>query len=96
MNKTVDKHDVLHYGSHGRIRNADTYLEKVLVVNKQRLTSVLYYSAMIIVLAVCGMVAAGVSLPLSIEIGIAGEAVMLLVLLGLALTTIWEPLKIDF
>jgi hypothetical protein len=87
MNNTVDKKDVLQYGSYYKIHNAEKQIVKSSVLNKRRLSSVLYNSAMVLVLAVCGMVVAGVSLPVSIEIGIAGEAVMMLVLLVLALKT---------
>jgi len=87
MKHRVNEHGNLQYGSYCDIGSAPRHSEKIWVLNKQGLCSVLYYSAMVLVLAVFGMAAAGVSLSISIEIGIAAEAVMMAVLLVLALTT---------
>ncbi|NMW19684.1 MAG: hypothetical protein HKK66_11840 [Chlorobiaceae bacterium] len=87
MKNKGNKLDVLHYGSYCKIGGVQRDVERVSVLNKQHLSSVLYNSAIVLVLAVCGMAAAGLSLSFSIEIGIAAEAVLMLVLLYLALTT---------
>jgi len=87
MKNKGNKLGVLHYGSYCKTGSALRDVERASVLNKQLLCSVLYNSAISIVLAVCGMAASGISLSFSIETGIAAEAVMMVVLLYFALTT---------
>ena len=88
MRSISKKHNVLQTESFSNLKSAEvaTNFNGVSEVGKKHLMSAIYNSAMVIVLAVCCMIAAGMSKELSIEIGMAAEAVMLMALFFLSLT----------
>jgi Na+-translocating ferredoxin:NAD+ oxidoreductase RnfE subunit len=88
MRSISKRHNALHSESFSGLNTSEGVknLIGVSAVEKKHLMSAIYNSAMVIVLAVCCMIAAGISKQLSIEIGMAAEAVMLMALLFLSLT----------
>ena len=78
MKNIKDKHGILHssYFYNGNPAHNNEHIQ-----NEHTISSAIYNTALLIVLVVCSLVAAGISKEVTIQIGIAAEAIMLVTIL---------------
>ena len=77
--KTIkDKHGILHssYAHHGNPAHFNEHIQ-----NEHAISSAIYNTALLIVLIVCSMIAAGISKEVTVQIGIAAETIMMITIL---------------